>query len=335
MLGSLTEGDGSWKKSVGPDGRIHGYVNHCGAVTSRCTHSRPNTGNIPSHGKVKAVAEFWAQCRELFTVQPGYKLVGVDAAKLELVALAHYLAHYDGGLYRDLVSSGDVHEANRRAAGLDTRDRAKTFIYALNYGAGDHKLGTIRKPTPEMIEEARAKHPAACASAVAGFVKRHEKQPSADYGPLCVIGAQLRAQFMANAKGFAPLVQACQERAPYFTRVVGGKRRREKGPGDIPLPDGRLVAVRSSHAALNTLLQGFGAVVMKVATNLACAAVRPYGARLVLHVHDEMQFEAPEEHAETVGRLAAQAITEAATVLKSRCPLGAEFKIGRTWRETH
>ena len=142
---------------------------------------------------------------------------------------------------------------------------------------------------------------------------------------------------MSNLTGFGQLVEACQERAPYFTKLDKrtGYARKEKGPGWIPLLDGRRITIRHPHAALNSLLQAFGAIVMKVATNLACARVEPYGAALVLHVHDEMQFEVPEEHAETVGKIVAQSITDAAEKLGVKCPLGAEWKVGKTWRETH
>ena len=41
------------------------------------------------------------------------------------------------------ILEGDIHTANQEAAGLSTRDQAKTFIYALCYGAGDGKLGLV------------------------------------------------------------------------------------------------------------------------------------------------------------------------------------------------
>jgi len=41
------------------------------------------------------------------------------------------------------VLEGDVHSANQKMAGLETRDQAKTFIYALLYGAGDEKIGSV------------------------------------------------------------------------------------------------------------------------------------------------------------------------------------------------
>ena len=62
---------------------------------------------------------------------------------LELRCLAHYMAYFDGGKYALEVVSGDVHTLNQKAAGLPTRNNAKTFIYAYLYGAGDAKIGSI------------------------------------------------------------------------------------------------------------------------------------------------------------------------------------------------
>ena len=72
--------------------------------------------------------------------------VGADASGLELRMLAHYLAAYDGGAYAKVLLEGDIDTANQHAAGLETRDNAKTFIYAFLYGAGDEKLGSIVAP---------------------------------------------------------------------------------------------------------------------------------------------------------------------------------------------
>ena len=70
----------------------------------------------------------------------GYKLVGVDASGLELRMLAHYMNDKD---YTNEVINGDIHTSNQVAAGLGSRDEAKTFIYAFIYGAGNKKIGTI------------------------------------------------------------------------------------------------------------------------------------------------------------------------------------------------
>jgi DNA polymerase I-like protein with 3'-5' exonuclease and polymerase domains len=73
-------------------------------------------------------------------VPEGKKLVGFDASGLELRMLAHYMKDED---YTNEIINGDIHTANQRLAGLESRNQAKTFIYALLYGAGDEKLGSV------------------------------------------------------------------------------------------------------------------------------------------------------------------------------------------------
>jgi len=157
-LGQISDGKESWMKAE-TGGRIFGRVNPCGAVTTRCTHSRPNMAQVPSLS-----APFGERCRSLFTVPDGYRLVGVDLSSLELRCLAHYTFPIDGGKYAQEVTSGDIHEANRQAAGLEERSTAKAFIYALCYGAGDMKIGSLvgggKKQGAELKEKFFAKMPA-------------------------------------------------------------------------------------------------------------------------------------------------------------------------------
>ena len=138
LLEQLAEGPKAWLKEVKDDGRIYGSADILGAVTGRFTHSNPNLAQVPSSTAYKG-----AEARALFTVRRGYKLVGADASGLELRTLSHYLARHDGGKYGDTVLEGDIHTANQKAAGLPTRDMAKTFIYGFLYGAGNAKIGSI------------------------------------------------------------------------------------------------------------------------------------------------------------------------------------------------
>lgn len=116
----------NWDDKIEQDGRIHGRVITNGAVTGRMTHSSPNLGQVPS-----AQTELGKRCRALFIVPEGCSMVGIDASGLELRMLAHYMQDQD---YIKAVCEGkssdktDVHSINQRAAGLDTRDQAKTFI---------------------------------------------------------------------------------------------------------------------------------------------------------------------------------------------------------------
>jgi DNA polymerase I-like protein with 3'-5' exonuclease and polymerase domains len=125
----------SWIEAIQPDGRVHGKVITNGAVTGRMTHHSPNMAQVPNSG-----SPFGEDCRELWTVEKGYKLVGIDASGLELRMLAHYM---NDDAYTSEVVSGDIHTANQKAAGLETRNQAKTFIYAFLYGAGASKIGTV------------------------------------------------------------------------------------------------------------------------------------------------------------------------------------------------
>ena len=137
LIAQLSEGKHAWLYHE-KDGKIHGSVNTMGSVSSRCSHSHPNIGQVPS---VKGF--YGRECRELFYAPKGFSLLGCDVSGLEIRVVSHYLASYDNGNYAKTVVEGDIHESNRKATGLPTRDQAKTFIYGLLYGAGDTKLGEI------------------------------------------------------------------------------------------------------------------------------------------------------------------------------------------------
>lgn len=124
-LGQLVDGKYGWLKCVGSDGRIHGKVNPNGTVTGRATHSQPNVTQVPHNS-----SPYGKECRSLFKVPEGWTQAGIDACGLELRCLSHFLAPYDNGAYAHEVVNGDIHTTNQKAAGLPTRDSAKTFIYA-------------------------------------------------------------------------------------------------------------------------------------------------------------------------------------------------------------
>ena len=265
----------SWLKEVDNDDRVRGYVNSNGTITGRMTHSHPNMAQVPSTN-----SPYGHECRACWTVPEGYKLVGIDASGLELRMLAHYM---NDEAFTYEILNGDVHTSNQRAAGLESRNQAKTFIYALLYGAGDAKLGSV-------------------------------------VGGNAASGKQLRQRFFDNLPSF----KALKDR-------VG----RASTKGWVKGLDGRKLFIRSEHAALNTLLQGAGAIVMKQALVIFKDKIKDLDAKFVCNVHDEWQLEVEESIAEQVGQLGAEAIREAGKVLKLRCDLDGEYKIGNNWAETH
>ena len=125
----------SWFDKVQDDSRVHGFVISNGTITGRMTHREPNMAQVPSIN-----SPFGKECRSCWIVPDGYKLVGIDASGLELRMLAHYMNDED---YINEIINGDIHTTNQKLAGLESRTQAKTFIYALIYGAGDAKLGTV------------------------------------------------------------------------------------------------------------------------------------------------------------------------------------------------
>ena len=101
--------------------------------------------------------------------------------------------------------------------------------------------------------------------------------------------------------------------------------------------DGRKIFIRSAHAALNSLLQGAGAIVMKRALIIFDELIKENNllANCVANVHDEWQVEVLEEEAEQLGQLGVDAIRTAGVYYNLNCPLDGEYKIGGNWSETH
>jgi DNA polymerase I-like protein with 3'-5' exonuclease and polymerase domains len=107
--------------------------------------------------------------------------------------------------------------------------------------------------------------------------------------------------------------------------------------GKIKAIDGRYLKVRSPHSALNTLLQGAGAIICK--HWLLHITKRIYNkkldVKLVASVHDEYQFEVANKDVNEFGSITKIAIKETEKTLKLRCPLDNDYKVGVTWAETH
>lgn len=280
-LGMLAEGDNAWQKMV-RNGRIHGEVITNGAVTGRATHRNPNIAQVPAVG-----AAYGKDCRSLFTASRGRKLVGVDVSGLELRMLAHFMARYDHGAYGKEVVEGDVHTANQNAAGLETRNQAKTFIYAFLYGAGPGKIGSIVGKGP--------KH-----------------------------GKLLKDRFL--------------ERTPALGRLIKDVQRASQRGYLLGL-DGRRLAIRSEHAALNTLLQSAGALICKQWMVEVDKMIPQMGwssrVQQVAWVHDECQFDCDPEIAEEFGQKVVECITKAGQFFSINVPLTGEYKVGNNWAETH
>ena len=124
------------------------------------------------------------------------------------------------------------------------------------------------------------------------------------------------------------------------TPALGRLRERvgvASGRGYVFGLDRRRVYVRSEHAALNTLLQSAGAIVMKKALCLLDEYATKWNIdyKIIGNIHDEIQTEVRSDEADVFGRLATSCIEAAGLHYKLNCPLAGEYKVGDTWADTH
>ena len=268
----------AWIKECDENDRVHGKVLTLRTVTGRMAHHSPNMAQVPA-----GYSPYGKECRELWTVSnpETHQLVGTDASGLELRCLAHYM---DDASFTHEVLTGDVHTANQKAAGLKTRDQAKTFIYAFLYGAGPAKIGKV-------------------------------------VGRGAGAGQQLIKKFLTNMPSLRILRSNIQEAAK---------------EGYIKGLDGRRLQIRYEHAALNTLLQGAGAIVCKQwLVEMDRRNKAGLDVRLVASVHDEYQFEVARPDIQRFTQITKDAMYQTQKVFSFRCDLDSDYKVGNNWAETH
>lgn len=317
-ISQIAEGDNGWLKMMVEDDdgvyKIHGSINPNGAVTGRATHSYPNLAQVPANR-----APYGEECRSLFGVPKGWYQAGIDASGLELRCLAHFLFPYDGGAYAHEILEGDIHTHNQHMAGLETRDQAKTMIYCLMYGGGDAKLGSV----------------------VGGTAKD---------------GKELKQKFYKGVPAYKKLCSAIESSLIESSEWVGGvnrvKWRKRKHPDSPKLSithsllglDRRVIYVRSSHSALNTLLQSAGALVCKQWVCLVEENMRKAGYKhgwdgdfaLMLWIHDEVQLACrTKEIAEDACRIAQESMRQVQEIFNFNIQLDTEGKIGKNWCDCH
>ncbi len=135
-------------------------------------------------------------------------------------------------------------------------------------------------------------------------------------------GRTLKQRFLRNT----PSLESLRER---ITRAAGR--------GYLTGLDGRRLRVRSEHAALNTLLQAAGAIVMKKALVILDDYAQQWklNYKFIGNIHDEVQSEVVADQAEKFGWLAVECLKASGIHYNLRCPLDGEYKVGTTWAETH
>jgi DNA polymerase I-like protein with 3'-5' exonuclease and polymerase domains len=287
-LGQLADGKNAWLK-LEKNSVIYGKVDTIGAVTGRCTHNSPNLAQTPS-----GHSAFGKECRELFKARKGYKLVGCDASGLELRMLAHYMNDKD---YTHEILHGDIHTANQKAAGLPTRDNAKTFIYGFLYGAGDSKIGSI---TGKGAKE----------------------------------GKRIKDKFLKSLPKLAKLTKGVKQRITErgYLKGIDGRilkvREQYKGLNVLLQSAGAIVMKKALCILYDDCVQKGWIKDNWYLTNDNLIY-------FILNIHDEYQAEVSPEIVEEYKVMAVEAIKKAGEFFKMRCPLTGEAKEGENWYQTH
>ncbi|MDX0270912.1 DNA polymerase [Sinorhizobium meliloti] len=273
-----------------------------GSVNTNGAVTGRMTHNKPNMAQVPSGrAPFGHECRELFYATAGKLLVGCDADALELRDLAGYMAAYDGGAYIKVVLEGKKEEG--------------TDMHTQNAKA----LGCDRDTAKTWFY---------------AFI-----YGSGDFNLGCILGVTGSKQKITMAGRAAR--QRFLKALPALSKLIDAVKKKAVKQGYLKGLDGRLLYVRSEHAALNTLLQSAGAIQMKRAlcildTNLQELGLIPgVHYEFVGNIHDEWQIEVDEDKADLVGRTAADAIRLAGEYYNFRCHLAGNYDKGRNWAETH
>jgi DNA polymerase I-like protein with 3'-5' exonuclease and polymerase domains len=271
------------------------------------SHYDPNISQVP-----RVSSPYGPECRALFgNVPEGWVLCGADMAGMQLRMLAHFLTPLDKGRYAKVVSEGDVHEENRQAFGFHTRNRSKTGIYAFIYGAREAKLAEIQElDWRDFMRE---------------YPDSHVPKPK---GNKWKRGGEIMAGMFRKIIGLKTLIGLVQ----------AASRK-----GYINGLDGRRVPIRSTHSALNYTIANADAVCCKDWMVSVDEKLREHGLKwgydndyvVVLLNHDEMQIACKAEWRELVERTCRELAPIIGAKYGVRCPLKADFKVGRNWAETH
>jgi hypothetical protein len=295
-LGQIADGNNAWLKLVNNDSsRMHGDVVTNGCVTGRCAHRYPNMGQVPA-----GYSPYGKECRSLFHAPQGWDMIGIDAKALELRCLAGYLAIYDGGEYARVVTDPtiDIHVYNQERFGVATRDISKRLLYAVLYGAGHLKAGSIVDPN-EKDEEVLRK-----------------------------LGRTAINSFMAEVPALKELKERIESQIANNDCLIGLDRRILYCRSAFK---GLNVLLQSAGAIL------MKQVVINIHDNIESALSLPHGAEWeqVLMVHDEVQLVCSPKYTEQVRAQALAAFPQAQQFFGFLCDIEGDSRVGSNWSQTH
>jgi DNA polymerase-1 len=271
--------------------RIHTTFLQAAATTGRLASTNPNMQNVPIR------TALGREIRGCFDAEPGNVLLSADYSQIELRVLAHIA---DEPVLKEIFVRGeDVHTATASKVfqtapedlDLGQRSKAKMVNYGIVYGLSDFGLAD-RLGIPR--EEAKE-----------------------------IIDTYLE-RFPAVRAFIERTIESAREKGHVTT--LWGRRRQ------IPELKARNWQVRTlgERLAVNTVIQGTAADVMKLALVRVDAALRDSPVRPILTVHDELLFEGPAGEVDAVRELVRR---EMCAVWEHDPPLAVDIGVGPTWME--
>jgi DNA polymerase-1 len=277
--------------NVDPRSRIHTTFLQAAATTGRLASTNPNMQNVPIR------TALGREIRGCFDAAPGNVLLSADYSQIELRVLAHIA---DEPVLKEIFVRGeDVHTATASKVfatapedlDLGQRSKAKMVNYGIVYGLSDFGLAD-RLGIPR--EEAKE-----------------------------IIDTYLE-RFPA-VRAFIEATIASATEQGHVTTLWGRRRQ-------IPELKARNWQVRTlgERLAVNTVIQGTAADVMKLALVRVDAALRDSPVRPILTVHDELLFEGPVAEVDSVRELIRR---EMCAVWEHDPPLAVDVGVGPTWME--
>lgn len=303
-IGQIAEGKESWLHHCEKygDSRIHGQVKTNGCVSGRVAHRSPNMSQVPA-----VSAPYGDQCRALFTAPEGWNLVGTDASALELRALGTWLAHFDGGEYARLVSTEgfDIHSFNAQLFGIwdgtgeiqkQQRNLSKSCIFAVCYGAGSRKVGSLFYPKGNEQEMIRK-------------------------------GKEVIDTFYKKLPAIKKLKDAIEERIDTRGYLIGIDGRRLQ----IRSRHSALNQLLQSTGAV--LMKKATCILYFDLQNQGLQHDRDYG--FCGFYHDEWQIAVKPEYTDLLQQTSVEAIKKSGEYFKLRCPFTGESRVGKNWAECH
>lgn len=276
-------------------GRIHTNFSQTITSTGRLASSNPNLQNIPiKEEEGKAI-------RRGFIAEKGYKLVSLDYSQIELRILAHYSK--DEKLIKAFLNDEDIHTNTainlfnlpKEKITPEMRSKAKIVNFSIIYGATPYGLSISLGIEPSEAKEYINK-----------FLETYK-----------------------GVKDYIDSMIAFAEKNGYVETILGRRRY-------IPdiFSDNKKVKEAAQRIAINTPIQGTSADIIKIAMIQIYKEIKNQNlkTKMILQVHDELIFEAPEEEIEQIIQIAKEKMESSISL---SVPLKVDIGIGKNWADIY